>query len=82
MCGRYLSSSSADEISHYFGAQFPEDWVADPPIEPNFNVAPTDEVFVIRQRNGVRTLNRFRWGLVPNWAKDRSGAAKMINARG
>ena len=29
----------------------------------------------------MRSLRVMRWGLVPSWAKDRSGAARMINAR-
>lgn len=29
----------------------------------------------------VRRLRMLTWGLVPSWSKDRSGAARMINAR-
>jgi putative SOS response-associated peptidase YedK len=29
----------------------------------------------------ARQLRTVRWGLVPNWSKDRKGGAKMINAR-
>lgn len=29
----------------------------------------------------VRELSLMRWGVVPSWAKDSSGAARMINAR-
>src|SRR6185437_4939145 len=29
----------------------------------------------------VRQLRVMAWGLVPSWAKDRKGAAKLINAR-
>ncbi len=29
----------------------------------------------------ARELRRVRWGLVPSWAKDSSGGARMINAR-
>ena len=57
-----------------------------------YNVAPTDSVRAIvnrRQRDragnatgpAVRQLRVMRWGLVPSWSKDRSGAARMINAR-
>lgn len=57
-----------------------------------YNVAPTDAVRAIvnrRQRDAagrpagdpVRQLRVVSWGLVPSWAKDRSGAARMINAR-
>ena len=32
-------------------------------------------------RRAVRRLRMLTWGLVPSWSKDRSGAARMINAR-
>ena len=38
---------------------------------------------MIRQhpKEPVRELSLMRWGLIPSWAKDSSGAARMINAR-
>jgi putative SOS response-associated peptidase YedK len=38
---------------------------------------------VIRQnpKQPIRELSLMRWGLIPSWAKDTSGAARMINAR-
>jgi putative SOS response-associated peptidase YedK len=38
---------------------------------------PTDD----RAAPLIRQLRTARWGLVPSWAKSRSGGAKMINAR-
>ncbi len=48
---------------------------------PNFNVAPTAEIYLVRQREQHRILALARWGLVPPWSKDLSGGARMINAR-
>lgn len=53
---------------------------------PGYNVAPTVAVPVVVDRfasdgRRARTLGSCRWGLVPSWAKDASGAARMINAR-
>lgn len=50
---------------------------------PRYNIAPTQPIPVIRQnpKRAVRELSMLRWGLVPSWAKDPSGAARMINAR-
>jgi putative SOS response-associated peptidase YedK len=38
---------------------------------------------VIRQhpKEPIRQIATMRWGLIPSWAKDTSGAARMINAR-
>ncbi len=76
MCGRFVSASPPDELAQYFGAQAP-----DQELEPNFNVAPTREVYAVRAADGHRRLTTMRWGLVPFWAKDLKIGAKMINAR-
>ena len=76
MCGRFVSASPPDELAQYFGAQAP-----DQELEPNFNVAPTREVYAVRADEGHRKLTTMRWGLVPFWAKDLKIGAKMINAR-
>ena len=49
-------------------------------IAPRWNVAPTDEVYAVVHR-GERRLRVMRWGLVPSWARDRSIASRLINAR-
>lgn len=77
MCGRFVSSSTPDELARYFDAQPP----AEATIEPNYNVAPTTDVFVVLEDGGIRRLARHHWGLVPFWAKDPSVGNRMINAR-
>src|SRR5262249_13357822 len=65
-------------VEEYFGSVSDEqDW------EPRYNIAPTQPVPVIRQNSTqpVREVSVMRWGLIPSWAKDTSGAASMINAR-
>jgi putative SOS response-associated peptidase YedK len=76
MCGRFVSASPPDEIARYFAATAP-----DVVLEPNYNVAPTDDVYAVRADGGVRRLDAFHWGLVPWWADDPKIGAKMINAR-
>jgi putative SOS response-associated peptidase YedK len=76
MCGRFVSASPPDELANYFGADQPDE-----SLEPSFNVAPTNEVYVVRGRDGHRELGSMRWGLVPFWAKDLKIGSKMINAR-
>lgn len=82
MCGRFAASASTEEIV----ATFAVDEVVDEP-RPTFNAAPTDPVPAVVERvdadtgGVVRKLVTPRWGLVPSWAKDTRGAARLINAR-
>lgn len=81
MCGRFVSASPPDELARYFGAE-----AADQIIEPSYNVAPTNDVYVVRRASNaagtdIRELTALRWGLVPFWAKDLKIGSKMINAR-
>ena len=78
MCGRYRLSRRAEILASYFYAEYEGmDW------EARYNIAPTQAVPVIRQdpRDPVRRASLMRWGLVPNWAKDATIGARMINAR-
>jgi putative SOS response-associated peptidase YedK len=50
---------------------------------PRFNVAPTQNVAVVRldSKQQGRELPHLRWGLIPSWADDPSIGSRMINAR-
>jgi putative SOS response-associated peptidase YedK len=59
-----------------------------PPGLGRFNVAPTQEILVVRASpdpeeaaEGAREARLMRWGLVPRWAKDLKVGYKMINAK-
>jgi putative SOS response-associated peptidase YedK len=78
MCGRYVLKTPSEEMRRAF------DFVEHPNLAPRYNVAPTQEAPVIRQRRtpaGERTLQNLRWGLVPAWAEDPRIGARLINAR-
>ncbi|MBY6368086.1 SOS response-associated peptidase [Rhodococcoides corynebacterioides] len=77
MCGRYASTRSDDDLSSIFDAVVR---LGDPP-EPSYNVAPTDPVRIVLDRDDDRQLRTVRWGLVPSWAKDKKIASRLINAR-
>jgi putative SOS response-associated peptidase YedK len=76
VCGRYVTASPPDELARYFGAA-----TGGAELAPNYNVAPTDEVYAVRRDEHDRRLGVLRWGLIPYWAKDRSIGSRMINAR-
>jgi putative SOS response-associated peptidase YedK len=75
MCGRYSITTAPEAMRRLFNF---EDV---PNLPPRWNVAPTQAAPVVRETDGVRRLDQLRWGLVPSWSKDMSGAARMINAR-
>jgi putative SOS response-associated peptidase YedK len=78
MCGRYRLSRRKQIIAEHFDATpFEDDW------DPRYNIAPRQPVPVIRQhpKEPERVMSLMKWGLIPAWSKDASGAARMINAR-
>jgi len=79
MCGRYASTRSAADLATLFDAL--DD--TDDELVADFNIAPTDPAPIVRlsTRAAGRVVAVARWGLVPPWSRDRSGAARMINAR-
>lgn len=77
MCGRFGITATAAELAKLLEAE----WIAPEPPLPRYNVAPTQDVPVLRQEEGRRVLDVLRWGLVPSWAKDPSIGNRMINAR-
>jgi putative SOS response-associated peptidase YedK len=77
MCGRFVQAHSAEEYAHHFAATV----VLEEPIEPSWNVAPTDRVLAVAQHDGRRELGSFTWGLVPWFADSPKVGARHINAR-
>lgn len=75
MCGRFSITGDLDFYAEYFGV----DEIITDSLEPSWNVAPTDPVYVISERDGSRRLGSMRWGLVPHWAPDTKTI--HINAR-
>ncbi|MSO78543.1 MAG: SOS response-associated peptidase [Acidimicrobiia bacterium] len=77
MCGRFVVASSPQLLAD----QFDVDEVTVDTPKPQYNVAPRQQVMVVRQREDVRVLSQLRWGLVPSWAKTAAIGDRMINAR-
>jgi putative SOS response-associated peptidase YedK len=78
MCGRYRLSRRKQILAEFFPADYAEvDW------EPRYNIAPTQQVPVVRQdpKEPIRRVSMTRWGLIPFWTKAPTKSAPMINAR-
>jgi len=86
MCGRYAASRKPEDLAGLFEVR---KWDPTEAIAPDWNVAPTKDVYAVLDRpvrdsgstEPVRQLRVLRWGLVPSWAKTPEGAARLINAR-
>jgi putative SOS response-associated peptidase YedK len=78
VCGRYTNTAGVEELNERFNVPISHAAAAG---THRFNVAPTEEVLAIVSPKGEPEARLLRWGLVPSWAKDLKGAARMINAR-
>ncbi|MDE0406692.1 MAG: SOS response-associated peptidase [Alphaproteobacteria bacterium] len=76
MCGRFTQRMTWRELHermNLIGAPLN--------LRPRYNVAPGQDVAVVRTAEEGRTPAMLRWGLIPAWAKDPAIAWKLINAR-
>ena len=53
----------------------------DPVGHASWNIGPTQRIDGVAVSEGQRVLSRYRWGLIPSWAKDLTIATKTFNAR-
>lgn len=75
MCGRFILTTSRQELEEKFGIPFPD-------FNPRYNIAPSQEILSIVVNEEGWKAGFLQWGLVPVWAKDKKIGYKMINARG
>ena len=75
MCGRFTLRTPKERVKREFHLQ------EEPPIEARFNIAPTQSILAVRQREDEREAVLLKWGLIPSWAKDDSMSSRLINAR-
>jgi putative SOS response-associated peptidase YedK len=82
MCGRMTQQQDPSEIARIFEAEIAAgDTSAFAELGPRYNVAPTQPLTVVVQRDAGRQVELHRWGLVPAWAKSVSVGSRHINAR-
>lgn len=76
MCGRYSLAADAVMFSKYFNMD-----TEDLDYTPRYNIAPGQLAPVIVNSGGESRLSHIKWGLMPDWLKDRKGGRALINAR-
>jgi putative SOS response-associated peptidase YedK len=75
MCGRYAFLLPPEAMAELFKLL---NRVVYP---PRYNIAPTQPIVTVLEREGRRTAELFRWGFVPGWVKDPRDWPLLINAR-
>lgn len=80
MCGRFtLTIHQIGSVVDKLGASL------DPELaglyRPRYNVAPGDQHWMLRQKEGQRVLSLAGWGLINSWASDPNIGFRQINAR-
>jgi putative SOS response-associated peptidase YedK len=75
MCGRFgLTRPEALKLERFGITELP-------PLVPRYNIPPSSDILVVRERKGVTEAEMIRWGLVPSWAKDPSIGNRLANVR-
>ena len=75
MCGRFgLTRPEALKLERFGISELP-------PLVPRYNIPPSSDILVVRERKGVTEAEMIRWGLVPSWAKDPKIGNRMANVR-
>jgi putative SOS response-associated peptidase YedK len=82
MCGRYAQAQGMDEIIERFDL---DGSLVDKSLPLNWNIAPTNEIYIIRDNQQGRILDSASWGLIAPWQKNsteaRNSQSHAINAR-
>ncbi len=77
MCGRKTLTRDIQSIIEEMAI---EEWQDQDLFSPSYNIAPTQFSPIMVDHMG-RRVKPMKWGLIPNWAKDKSIGSKLINAR-
>lgn len=77
MCGRFAITLPHEAMSQLFGAVAAN---ALPQI-PNYNVCPTNDIYVVYRAEDTRRLGAMRWGFTPPWYDSFNAGPLLINAR-
>src|ERR1700757_191985 len=75
MCGRYILRMQ-DRYLREWNLHGPPAWVT-----ASYNIAPTQQVPIMRVENGAPAASMVRWGLIPSFARGLPGKFSTINAR-
>jgi len=79
MCGRYNLITDAEALLDFF--EIEQTLLDVSGLKPRYNIAPSQDVPIVRDTGNGRELAMARWGLVPYWSKEEKPKYSTINAR-
>ena len=75
MCGRFaIATPHFSRIERALGTPFQA-------VQPQYNIAPTQTIPIIRQTEHGYEMTEMRWGLIPFWSKTPTTEYSTFNAR-
>jgi len=77
MCGRFTLHTPAAQIVDAFDLTD----ISAQELTPRYNIAPSQNISIIRDTATSREMVMARWGLIPGWSKESRTKYSTINAR-
>ena len=75
MCGRFSLTSKIEHVIEQLNI------INAIELAPSYNIAPTQDIAVVRLYNERFEISKMRWGLIPFWMKEKPKTNNLINAR-
>jgi putative SOS response-associated peptidase YedK len=77
MCGRFTLHTQESRIREAFDLEHTESLG----LTPRYNIAPSQDIPIIRDTESGKEMIPAKWGLVPGWSKESKTKYSTINAR-
>jgi putative SOS response-associated peptidase YedK len=77
MCGRFTLHTPESRIREAFNLDDTEPLG----LKPRYNIAPSQQVPIVRNSDSDLEMVMARWGLIPHWSKEAKTKYSTINAR-
>ena len=77
MCGRFSLHTPETRIRDAFNLEHTEPLG----LKPRYNIAPSQDIPIIRDTSTGQEMVMAQWGLIPSWSKESKSKYSTINAR-
>jgi putative SOS response-associated peptidase YedK len=81
MCGRFTLHTPAPQVRESLRLDTRGSGSSGSLLQPRYNIAPSQNIAIVRDTGAGRELAMSKWGLVPYWSKTPQTKYPTINAR-